>query len=238
MSNVISDFVIGFYRAISSATVGDSGITIDLEGLGSIGFDDDDDDVGEGVTSELFGPLGLIGKPLPPETIGGKTRQAEVFGAKLADDALPLAWRDLRLNEAFPGGLSEGQLAFVGYGGGFHSIERTSVDSGDQRASIHVIYAPYEFSNGTPAKAMAIVIDTENESIGLVHGDGYWIGADATNGIVLRADKNTFLAIKAGEISMVANKVSARGNFAAGKDTSLAVALNASSASTSVFFTP
>jgi hypothetical protein len=98
---------------------------------------------------------------------------AEARVERLGDGLVPLAWRDLRLNAVYSNP-RPGSIALVGYGGGFHAIEDTQDNSGDQKASIHVIYAPYQFSGGVPSKAHVITLDTSsgNEAITIVHGEG------------------------------------------------------------------
>lgn len=244
----ISSVVLGFVRVIGSTVVGEHGAVL-LGGEGAVG--DVDDPLGDGSSdkfsaAESLGALGLVVRPLAPTLPNGetpKTREeqrgaesAEGIGVRLGEGMVPLALRDLRLNRRYPNP-KPGSVALVGYGGGFLSFENTA--SKESRATL---YVPYDRdSNGVPSKAMTIAIDPEAESLMLIHGDGLAVVMDPDNGITLRADDSTWLAVKPGKIELVAASIQARGNVALGADTSAAEPLlpgSSSQPTPSVFFSP
>lgn len=134
---------------------------------------------------ETFGALGLIVRSRPASSTG----HTEAFCARLGDSLLPIAYRDLRLHKSYPNP-KDGSAAFVGYGGGFHSLEDTEGNSGDQKATVQILYVPYSFSGGVPAKAHVITIDPSsgNESVTIVHGEGMALTmmAGGKNSVVLK----------------------------------------------------
>ena len=220
-----------FDRVLQFATVVKSSIktaTLDVidSVLGLGGLEDDDSD-GEQAPEQVrySGALGMVWRVLPPDKLRGKSRFVETLAAKIADGLLPIAWRDERINRAFPAGPKEGTIAMAGYGGGFHSLDLTSSNSGSQKANIHVIYCPYQFDgNGVPAKAHAIVIDPSsgNESITITHGAGYQLSL-TKDGFNVNIDSGTFLAMAPGKFTLNAASIILQGNCAIGNSAATAV---------------
>lgn len=236
----LSGFVTTFFRILGSTVVGEHSAV--LEGIeGSIGGLDDiiRDSPGEAMTDvEAYGALGIIARARPPEKIGGKEIAAEGMGIRTPGGTVPLARRDLRLNRRFPSP-KPGTIALVGYGGGFLAFD----DASSGASSKATLYVPYGRSNveATATKAMVVAIDPEQESLMLLHGDGYAVVLDKDNGITLRADASTWVGIKPGKIELVAASISARGNVALGANTMTAVPLLPgilSQPTPSVFFSP
>ena len=164
--------------------------------------------------------------------------KAEAYGTRRGDQVIPITWRDLRFNRVFPNP-EPGTVALVGYGGGFLSFGDAS--GGDGYGSVTTLYCPYDFTDGVPAKAHVLALDPDGEFVSLIHGDGYALVMDASNGITMRGDGGTWLSIKAGVIELAASSISLLGNVALGRDTTSAVPLLAGSASQptpSVFFSP
>jgi hypothetical protein len=126
--------------------------------------------------AEVYSSLGMLGRPLPPVEVDGASEHAEVVCIKQADGLLPISVRDIRLRMGGDAP-NEGTVAFVGYGGGYHSISPVANDDLDQ-GSIHVIYCPYAFdSSGVATKAHSIILDPTDDgvsfpSISIVHAEG------------------------------------------------------------------
>jgi hypothetical protein len=217
------DVVVQFGAVVSSAIAKETlDITLQVLGIGGIEGDDAD---GEASPAQVnYGPLGLLSRPLPPDVSTGKTRFADVVCLKTSDGLLPIAWRDLRINAAFPDGVKEGTVAFAGYGGGFYSLDLTSGLSGSQKANIHVIYCPYSYSGTTPGKAHAIVLDptTGNESVSITHGSGYQVSL-THEGVNINIDSSTFLCMTPGTFTVNAAKIILQGNVAVGHNAAVAI---------------
>ncbi len=181
-----------------------------------VDIDDDDDDKGEVATEQkVFTALGLVGRPLPPEG----DLFANALCAREDDGLVPFAFRDLRIHRALnPAGGSAipapGQLIFAGYGGGFHSQSQTAADSGDQKADIQTFYCPYQFTDGVAAKAHSITMDptTGNESISIVHGDGFSITMTTESLVLRNAAGDVYLELNADEF-VVNGNMKVRGGF-------------------------
>jgi hypothetical protein len=159
---------------------------------------------------ETYGAPGIVFRPRPPEDVstadGTETLSAEAIGRRSEDGLVPMAWRDLRLNRAFKNPAA-GTFAFVGYGGGFHSLDDTASNSGDQKATIQVLYVPYQFTNGVPAKAHCIIIDPA-EGISVIHGEGQSILMQDDGSITQQSpDGQTYLKIENGKISLQAGQI-------------------------------
>lgn len=197
------DDVFQFCKVASSSIASDaSAATLyNMVGIGSFEIDILDNGQGATITiattdeeseqmqgAEVFTALGILGRPLPPDTRNGRDEHMEVLCIRETDGLVPIAARDIRLKM---GGVApgEGVLAFVGYGGGFHSL--TPVEAGstpDGGGTIHVLYAPYDFdSDGVAQKAHSIILDPTpgNESIIIAHADGSAVTIDS-NGMVLK----------------------------------------------------
>lgn len=181
--------------------------------------------------SEAYGALGLVVRPRPPVQIDEETISAEAFSVRTVDGLIPLSWRDVRLNRVFPAPKA-GTIALVGYGGGFLSLE----DTPDTLRTAVTLYVPYG------DKAMAIAIDPDQESIMLLHGDGYAVILDADNGITQRSKTGaSWTNLKDDSFKVVAQTISLQGNVALGANTAAAIPLlpgPASQPTPSVFFSP
>jgi hypothetical protein len=229
------DFVLGFGRIVASSiepkTGGILGQVLGI--IGSLDPDEKDDELGEtGEKQDLYNGLGILGNPLPPETIRGTKFACDVVYAKRGDGMVPIAYKDLRLSKSFPAGLKKGSVAFAGYGGGFYSLDLTSGNSGSQKANIHVLYCPYEFNgSGVASKCHTIFLDPGQEAIGIIHGDGFAVMLDADNGITLRGGTKTWINVSDGKIEMVADKVTIQGVVGLGGNPSTGVPLLAGPAS-------
>lgn len=233
------DFIVQFSRVISSSiNPRTKSIQVDVAGIGSaIEADSDADETkGEvGEQSEMYGALGILGRPL--SATGTDKQVADAVCIRTSDGLVPISWRDLRLNKAFPNGFPQGRIAMVGYGGGFHTIDLTDQLSGDQKSSIHFIYAPYEFSNGVPSKAMAICLDTtpgsENITMSIGGGeDGYQFTMNQADGLQVRTpDTGTCFNIRSDEILLTAKKIMLKGNVYVGSQCETGIPLLAGPAS-------
>lgn len=183
-SQVAADHVIHFGRVLTSTVSNEPdtedklGILFSVEGIGGIDYSGDEpaldlaDDAGEGdQDAEVYTALGILARPLPPSTEEGRERHAEVVCLRLADGLIPIAVRDVRIRMQGEAP-SEGQIALVGYGGGFVSF--TPVNDGED-GTISTMYCPYDYDgDGVAQKAHAIVMDPSsgNESISIVHAEG------------------------------------------------------------------
>lgn len=213
------DFVAQFARVLSSSiNPRTQSLQVDLGGIGSLFEDETDDSQGEvSEQSEMFGALGFVSRPADPEVIAGKEYACEALCMRTSDGLVPISWRDLRLNSYFPGGVPAGRIGMVGYGGGFHTIDLTDDPNGDQKTSIHFIYAPYDYSGGVPNKAMAIALDTtpgsENISMSIGGGtSGFQVTINETDGVQVRTpDTGTMFNIREDEINLTAKKIMLKG---------------------------
>jgi hypothetical protein len=194
-------------------------IQVDVGGIGSFDINETDDGKGElSPQSEIYGALGFVGRPRNKQTIRGIEYYCETLCMRTSDGLVPISWRDLRLNSYFPNGVPEGRIGMVGYGGGFHTIDLTETDNGDQKSSIHFIYAPYSFSNGTPSKAMAICLDTTpgSENISMSIGSvtsGFQFTMNEIDGVQVRTPNvNTCFNIREEEVLITAKKIMLKGN--------------------------
>jgi hypothetical protein len=166
---------------------------------------------------------------------------------RTSDGLVPISWRDLRLNSYFPQGVPKGRIGLVGYGGGFHTIDLTDANNGDQKTSIHFIYAPYAYSNGVPSKAMAIALDTtpgqENISMSIGGGtSGFQVTVNETDGVQVRTpNEATVFNIREEEIVLSAKKIMLKGVVYLGAQAEMGVPLLAGAASPpspSVYLSP
>jgi len=185
-SSTESDFVMRFATAVSSSLSERTGaVQYSIAGIAGLDFTIGeepsivlDDDIEAEVTdnAEQYSAPGIIGRPLPPRTVDGDELHMDVVCVQTVEGIVPIAYRDLRLAMAGDAAPGEGVLAFVGYGGGFHSM--TPVESGADPAgggTIHVIYCPYAFDgDGVAQKAHSIILDPTpgNESIMIAHANG------------------------------------------------------------------
>lgn len=234
----LSSLLFTTVRVLGSAIAGPhSAVLVSGKGLG--GDDDTDDAVnGETMTDDAaFGAPGIVWRPRPPSSHDGEEIAAESRVIRTPSGPEVVAWRDLRWHRNYPAP-KEGSMAFVGYGGGFLAFEDT-----ENGLSSFTLYVPYnKNSQGVPQKAMSVSIDPEQESLMLIHGDGYAVTMDPDNGIVHRSDNGTsFTQLKGGAFSVVADTISLQGNVAMGANTAAAIPLLpgvSSQPTTSVFFSP
>lgn len=223
--------VVEFCRVIASSVGASNGATLyNVAGIAGFATDEDgavtgedtSDDGGEQAhEQEVYGALGVIGRPLPPEG----DAFTEALAVRTDDGLVPYAFRDLRLHRALnPGGGGvtprEGQLMFVGYRGAFLSHSLTT----DKSSNVTVLYCPYDFDGqGVAQKAHAIILDpTEgNRAISIVHGSGVFVTLSEDTGsgpgIVASVDGSTFLRMSPGELSVSAEKILLKGNVYVGR---------------------
>lgn len=107
-SRTEADFVVQFARVGTSSLGRTSATLYNVEGAGeqpSTGMD-------------VYGQLGLVVRPPGPDQTGGFDRHAEVLCLRTTDGLVPIAGRDIRLNQAFPNP-KPGDVVLVGYGSNF-----------------------------------------------------------------------------------------------------------------------
>jgi hypothetical protein len=210
--NTVTDFVFGFGKVTASAI---ANVTKEVvyQVAGILGFDEEqtaDKQVG-------YGGLGVLSYPLPGEVIDKVSYDVDVVYVKQGDELVPVAWRDLRLNRAFPSGLKPGQIAFAGYGGGFYSLDLTSGNSGSQKANIHVLYCPYDFdSSGVPQKAHTITLDPDANIINLLHADGGQFVLLPEKKLMMISDDATWASMEPGKFEVQAIAINLIGTVAIG----------------------
>lgn len=202
--NAYANWVISLLNVTGSTVAGPHNAVL-VGGGGSVaGFDDDDGEIAQ--DAEAYGAPGIVFRPRPPEDVdtpdGTVTVGAEAMGARTGDGLVPMAWRDLRWNRAFPAPKA-GTVALVGYGGGFLSMDDTDSKCGDQKANIQVIYCPYAFNNGVAGKAHAIIMDPEEEAITIVHGAGQSILMQKDGSIRMQSpDGQNFIQVADGQVTI------------------------------------
>lgn len=222
----LSSVVATFVRVLGSTVVGEHSAVL-LGGEGAVG--DIDDPLGEGASDKFTsaeqhqGPI--VWRPRPPESIDGKTLGTEGIGLRLGGSTVPVALRDLRFNRRFSAPKA-GSVALVGYGGGFLAFDDT-----DDKESRATLYVPYDFVNGVPTKAHVIFADPSDGSMGMIHGDGFAVMINESEGVTLRGGESTWINVKDGTIDIVANKVNVQGTVALGGNPATAVPLLAGPAS-------
>ncbi len=229
------DSVLRFAFAVASSIGKAGGLQIQTGGIGSFSEDDAETEFGEVADEQpAFGALGVISNPLPPETIAGLDYAAEVVCAVTSDGLVPIGWRDLRLEKAFPGGIKQGSTSLAGYGGGFITLDLTAADSGSKKANIVVAYCPYQFGgDGTAAKAHSIILDPTpgNESVTITHGDGFQFAIDSEGFKFFTPDSQTWAQFKQGAFFLQADSIMLKGNVAVGSQPEAGLPLLAGAAS-------
>lgn len=241
-----ADFVVRFGTAVNSSLSQRTGaVQYSIAGIAGLDFTpgedpsiplDDDAEAEATENAEQYSAPGIIGRPLPPRNVAGTELHMDVICVQTVDGLVPIAYRDLRLKMAgdAPG---EGVLAFVGYGGGFHSM--TPVESGQDPAgggTIHVIYCPYEFdADGVAQKAHSIILDPTpgNESIIMSHANGLAItmSDDGDKALLLKnAAGDATLRLDDNGITLTATQIVLSGGVIVGEP-ALAVPLLAGPAS-------
>lgn len=256
-SSTASDFVMRFATAQSSSIHRQTG-SVQYSVTGIIGFNGeagseadlayDDGVAAEGTNdAEIYTAPGIVGRPLPPRVIDGEEMHMDVVCVQTVEGLVPVAYRDLRLAMAGDAAPGEGVLAFVGYGGGFHSM--TPVESGADPAgggTIHVIYCPYDFdSDGVAQKAHSIILDPTagNESIMITHANGLAVtmsDEDKRALLLKNADGDATLRLDDDGITLTATTIVLSGGVIIGEP-ALAVPLlpgPASPGSTKLFVSP
>lgn len=164
------------------------------------------------------GTLAVLANPLDgTQSASGTPLRAGVVGARTADGVVPIAWKDPRIDAAFPNGVPKGTVALAGYGKAFHSIGL--VDASDPNSpGIHTLYAPFDFdADGVPQKAHAIVMDTTpgNSSVQVVHADGYFFSAKSGSGWTMAVDSATAMSMEPGTLG-AAGKLTISANVVVG----------------------
>lgn len=252
---ITSDDLFVTMRVTGSSIAGpSSAVLIGGKGLGGFGFGDPDEGGEEINDAEAYGAPGIVFRPRLAETIEDERVGAEAMSARMSYGLVPLAWRDLRWNRAFPGP-EPGTMAFVGYAGGSLAWEDLEEDAENwtpppgssgpppkvmnQRGTLYVPYA--KDGNGTPLKAHVIQLDPSG-ALQVIQGDGYSITLDPDNGIVLRdSSGSSWISMKDGKIDIVGQQVNIRGNVALGANPEAGLPLlpgPASQPTPSVFFSP
>ncbi len=193
-----SDFIVEFTVAVGSSINQRSG-SVEYNITGIEGVDvvqgtvpsntDPYDNIETTDDAEHFSAPGIMGRPLPPESVGGVGLHMEVLAVRTMDGLVPISYRDTRIkmgttNDA-PG---QGVFAFCGYGGGFWShtpipkvippvppaTQATTLLAGN--GTLATFYCPYDTDDAglNPQKAHVVTLDPTpgNESVMLVHGDG------------------------------------------------------------------
>lgn len=228
------DFVMSFATVVgSSINQQNNAVQISTAGVGGFGSLDNfelklEDTEGElADNQDTYGALGLLSRPMDPEKIAGRDYRAETVSARVADGLIPIAWRDLRFERFFPNGIPKGTVRLVGYGGGFASFDMSA-----NVENIYTVYLPYNFVNGVPQKAHAIVVDANPDNgITMTHGDGYQM-ALTSDGILMRtSDDKTFFHMKEGVVSLTAAKIFLKGTTYIGQAGEFGIPLLAGPAS-------
>jgi hypothetical protein len=239
MTGAAFDFIAGFGRVIgSSVSKQTKAILSKVVGIGPLDPDTEDDEAGElADEAETFGALGVVSRPLPPSKIGNRDVHCEALYMRSSDGLVPVSWRDLRLDSALSptpsAEIAPGTTSLAGYGGGFVSLGLTDSNSGSKKASIGVSYIPYQFdASGVATKSHTIISDPTpgNESISVIHGDGLCVTL-SSEGILLRADSNTWGVMKPGTFLINAASIVLQGNVSLGANPATAVPLLAGPAS-------
>lgn len=207
-SGVEHDLTIRFATVINSSLSQRTGaVQLSIVGIAGLDYDTGTSDPADTSSAESnnaaeqFSAPGIIGRPLPARTIGGVEQHMDVIAIATSDGLVPIAYRDLRLKMG-GNGPGEGVMAFVGYGGGFHSLTPVA-KAGDPAGggTIQTFYCPFAYdSNGVAQKAHTVILDPTdgNESVMVVHSDGMALtmfqGAivmkNATGDATLRLDED------------------------------------------------
>ena len=213
------------WMGITGSTVSGEHSAVLVGGEGACSGFSDDNTGEKAVDCEAYGALGIVVRPRTPEAVetsdGLTTLQAESIGCRSGDGMTPLAWRDLRLNRAFPAPKS-GSVAMVGYAGGFIAIEdvmqkgeSADLPSGGPNPnatqnSVITTYCPYGRPSGekegAPTKAHCVVLDPVEETVSIIQGDGSSVLLSPDGAIVRAADGVARIQIEnGGKITIVGN---------------------------------
>ena len=246
MSQAPSDAIVQYSKVIASENAsaggvntgvalnvaGSAGLVIE-NGIPSVQLDDNAGETVEG--ADMYGMLGVVCRPLPPEIVGNQSRHADALCVRTADGLQPIAYRDPRLAMAgnAPG---NGTVALVGYGGGFHSLDYNTDSNGGNR---HTIYCPYDFDeSGVAQKAHALTLDptSGNASIALVHAEGFAVTMTDDELTLKNKDGTAWIRLDNNGITLV-GKVTVNGSMVIGDPlTSVPLLAGAASPPCSVLF--
>lgn len=230
-----SDFVVQFCDAVSSTLSARTGaVQLSLTGIAGLDYDTgtiplaDDAKAQVMNNAEQFSSPGIIGRPLPPENLRGIDYRMNVMCLSTADGLVPYAYRDLRWRMG-GNGPGPGVLAFVGYGGGFHSLvpvsklnDRTQKVEASHGGTIHILYCPFDYdSNGNAQKAHTIILDPTagNESIVIAHANGLAItmSNDGKKPLLLKnASGNATLRLDDDGVTITASQITLAGTVTIG----------------------
>lgn len=218
---IFSDWTLSHLSVTGSTVYGPHNAVL-MGGDSGVGSTTEGEEQGEtSQDAEAFGAPGIVFRPRAPQEVstpdGTQVVGAEAMAARTPDGLVPLAWRDLRFNRAFPAP-KPGTVALVGYGGGFLSFDDTAGNVGDRKGSITTWYVPYGFTGGVAAKAHAIVLDPEEEAVSIVHGDGASVLLTDETAIIRSPAGDAFIEVRDGKIILNAVKVIVRGGMLIGDE--------------------
>ena len=124
----------------------------------------------------MMGVPGFFCRPRPPvskedETGLNPEGACEAVAIRVADQTIPIAYRDLRLSYVV--NPNEGELGLAHYGGGFISLKLNT----DEDGTNIVLYASRKDSSGAVVKASVISMDSTdgNQSVSIQHEYGQLI---------------------------------------------------------------
>lgn len=238
-----SDFVVQFCDAVSSSLSPRTGaVQLSLTGIAGLDYETGTIPLASDTKSQVmsnaeqFSAPGIIGRPLPPENLQGIDYRMNMICVVTADGLVPYAYRDLRWRMG-GNGPGPGVLAFVGYGGGFHSLvpvpklnPRTQKVEAARGGTIHIIYCPYDYdADGVAQKAHTIIMDPTdgNESIVIAHANGLAItmSDEGKKPLLLKnASGNATLRLDDDGVTITASQITLAGTVTIG-DPATAAAL-------------
>lgn len=172
------------------------------------GSEDGLDGGGESSEAEvLYGNLGMVARPRNAvrstvATDHNPEGYAEFLGINLGDQVQPIATYDARLSARFPNP-KEGEIAMVGYAGGFLSLADTS----DLTGTRIMMYAPHMDGSGDVDKAHVFMMDPEGESVLLAHADGMAVTMYQNTTTLKNADGSNWIALDASYVRTNASSV-------------------------------
>lgn len=181
--------ILDFARLVSSSVDAlKQAVVASLEGPG-----------GETASEGMFGALGVLVRPRtaqPTNTATGlrPAGAAETIVGRLANRLVPLAWRDLRLNQR-AGALQEGDVVLAHYDGGMVHL-RATAGGGTQV----VVYAPTLNGSGAVTKAHAITLDPQGNTVQIQHADGPAVFVYSDKVVLKNAGGNVYAEVGATEI--------------------------------------
>lgn len=239
-----ADFVVQFSDVVNSSLSSRTGaVQLSVTGIAGLDYGEEssiplaDDKKAENTNNaEQYSAPGIIGRPLPPQSLKGIDYRMNVVCIRTADGLVPVAYRDLRWKMG-GNGPGAGVLAFVGYGGGFHSLTPVAKGSNPSGGgTLHVIYCPYDFDNdGNARKAHTIILDPSqgNESIMITHANGLALtmSNEGKKAILMKnASGNATLRLDDDGVTITASRIVLNGGVTIG-DAATAVPMLAGAAS-------